>query len=157
MNDKWQWGQVGWTLAGHRDGLSSSIFSLILNSSVGLSAGIQSVRDWISETLWVRILHSAEEDNLSPFDSKHNIRLSAKGELYSRFVIITKMSTSLFIEVHTEFRLTELHICPGTHWWLIHVWWCKKCWCFTERNIQLTHLPLVPHLCVNEPGHHRLK
>ena len=24
----------------------------------------------VSETLWVRILHSAEEDNLSPFDSK---------------------------------------------------------------------------------------
>ena len=26
--------------------------------------------DWVSETLWVRIQHSAEEDNLSPFDSK---------------------------------------------------------------------------------------
>ena len=38
--------------------------------SVGLSAGIQSAEDWVSETLWVRILHSAEEDNLSPFDSK---------------------------------------------------------------------------------------
>ena len=25
---------------------------------------------WVSETLWVRILHSPEEDNLSPFDSK---------------------------------------------------------------------------------------
>ena len=43
---------------------------LILDSSVGLSAGIQSAEDWVSETLWVRILHSAEEDNLSPFDSK---------------------------------------------------------------------------------------
>ena len=29
-------------LADHRDGLSSSSFSLILDSSVGLSAGIQS-------------------------------------------------------------------------------------------------------------------
>ena len=70
-NAKWQWGQVGWMLADHRDGLSSSkFFSLILDSSVGLSAGIQSAEDWVSETLWVRILHSAEEDKLSPFDSK---------------------------------------------------------------------------------------
>ena len=62
---------MGWVLADHRHGLSSSsFFSLILDSSVGLSAGIQSAEDWVSETLWVRILHSAEEDNLSPFDSK---------------------------------------------------------------------------------------
>ena len=46
------------------------VFCLILDSSVGLSAGIQSAGDWVSETLRVRILHSAEEDNLSPFDSK---------------------------------------------------------------------------------------
>ena len=46
------------------------VFSLILDSSVGLSAGIQSAGDWVSETLWVRILHSAEEDNWSPLDSK---------------------------------------------------------------------------------------
>ena len=46
------------------------VFSLILDNSVALSAGIQSAEDWVSETLWVRILHSAEEDNLSPFDSK---------------------------------------------------------------------------------------
>ena len=45
------------------------VFSLILDSSVGLSAGIQSAEDWVSETLWVRILHSADEDKLSPFDS----------------------------------------------------------------------------------------
>ena len=43
--------------------------SLILDSSVGLSAGIQSAGDSVPETLWVRILHSAEEDNLSHFDS----------------------------------------------------------------------------------------
>ena len=46
-------------------GCRVKIFSLILDSSVGLSAGIPSAGDWISETLWVRILHSAEEDNLS--------------------------------------------------------------------------------------------
>ena len=45
-------------------------FSLILNSSVSLSAGIRSAGDLVPETL-VRILHSAEEDNLSPpFDLK---------------------------------------------------------------------------------------
>ena len=54
--------------ADHRDGLSgSSCFSLILDSSVGLSAGIQSAGDSVPGTLWVRILHSAEEDNLSHF------------------------------------------------------------------------------------------
>ena len=31
--------------------------------------GIQSAGDKVSETSQVRILHSAEEDNLSPFDS----------------------------------------------------------------------------------------
>ena len=51
-------------------GCQVQVFSLILDSSVGLSAGIQSAGDWVSETLWVPILHSAEEDNLSPFDSK---------------------------------------------------------------------------------------
>ena len=52
-------------------GCRVQIFCLILDSSVGLSAGIRSAEDWVSETLWVRILHSAEEDNLSPFDSKN--------------------------------------------------------------------------------------
>ena len=38
-------------LADHRDGLSSSSFCLILDSSVGLSVGIQSAGDLVSETL----------------------------------------------------------------------------------------------------------
>ena len=46
------------------------VFSLILDSLVGLSAGIQSAGDSVPETLWFRILHTAEEDNLSPFNSK---------------------------------------------------------------------------------------
>ena len=37
-------------LADHRDGLSSSSSNLILDSSVSLSAGIQSVDDLVSET-----------------------------------------------------------------------------------------------------------
>ena len=56
-------------LADHRDGLLSLIYSVILDSSVGLSAGIQSAEDSVTETL-VRILHSADGDNLSPLDSK---------------------------------------------------------------------------------------
>ena len=42
-------------------------FTLILDSSVGLSAIIQSAGDLVSGTP-VQILHSAEEHNLSPFD-----------------------------------------------------------------------------------------
>ena len=45
------------------------VFSLILNNSVGLWVGIQSAGDLMSQTSKVRILHSAEEDKLSPFDS----------------------------------------------------------------------------------------
>ena len=50
--------------------MSQTYPSILANSSVGLSAGIQSGGDWVSETLWVPILHSAEEDKLSPFNSK---------------------------------------------------------------------------------------
>ena len=42
---------------------------LILDSSVSVSVGIKSVGDSVPKTL-VQILHSAEEDNLSPFDLK---------------------------------------------------------------------------------------
>ena len=63
-------GQVGWMLADHRDGLSSSSF-------LAWSSIAQSVCQWAFSLLaiwclrpwWVRILPSAEEDNLSPFDS----------------------------------------------------------------------------------------
>ena len=56
-------------LADHKDGLLSSGFSLILDSSVGLLVGIQSAGDSVSKTL-DQILHSAEEDKLSPLDLK---------------------------------------------------------------------------------------
>ena len=42
---------------------------MYLDSSVSLWAGIQSTGDLVSETSQVRILLSAEVDNLSPFDS----------------------------------------------------------------------------------------
>ena len=51
-------------------GCRVQVFSLILDSSVSLSAGIQSAGDSVPVTLPVRILHSTEEYNLSPFYSK---------------------------------------------------------------------------------------
>ena len=44
--------------------------NLILDSSIGLWVGIQSADDLVTQTSKIRILHSAEEDNLSPFNSK---------------------------------------------------------------------------------------
>ena len=58
-----------WTLIINRGGLLSSSYSLNLGSPVSFSAGIQSAGDLVPETV-VRNLHSAEEDNLCPFDSK---------------------------------------------------------------------------------------
>ena len=50
-------------------GCRVQVFSLILDSSVGLSAAFSLLASWCLRPWWVRILHSAEEDNLSPFDS----------------------------------------------------------------------------------------
>ena len=50
-------------------GCCVQVFSSILDSSVGLSASIQSAGDSIPKTL-VQLLNSAEEDNSSPFDLK---------------------------------------------------------------------------------------
>ena len=71
-NAKPLWGRVGWMLADHIIGMDCRVqgFSLIFDSSVVLSAGIQSAGDSVRETLWVRTLYSAEMDNFSPFDSK---------------------------------------------------------------------------------------
>ena len=68
----WQWSQVGWMLTHHKDGLVSSSSCLILDSSVGLWVGIHVINagDLVPKTLQFRILHSAEENNTPPFDSK---------------------------------------------------------------------------------------
>ena len=63
-------GQVGWMLADHRDGLSSSSF--VAWSSIAQSVcqrALSLLAIWCLRPWWVRILPSAEEDNLSPFDS----------------------------------------------------------------------------------------
>ena len=59
-----------WMLAYHKDGLWSSSFCLIFDSSVGLWVGIPSNGDSVYQTSKVIIQHSAEEKSLSPFDSK---------------------------------------------------------------------------------------
>ena len=88
-------------LADHRDGLSNSSFCLILDSSVGLSAGIQSAGDWVSETPWVRILRSAEEDNLSPLDSKIAC-LCQSMEIYNNKHIYTERTCTIYQGVATQ-------------------------------------------------------
>ena len=52
-----EWAECSLTI---RTGCRIHVYSLVLESSVGLSAGIQSAGD---------LVHSAEEDNLSPFHS----------------------------------------------------------------------------------------
>ena len=49
-------------------GYRVQVFSLILNSSVGLWVGIQSAGDLMSQTSKIRILHSAVVDHLSSSD-----------------------------------------------------------------------------------------
>ena len=60
-------GVVGGISELRRSSCSSLAWSLI----IGLSAGNQPAGDSVPETL-VQILHSAEEDNLFPIDSKIN-------------------------------------------------------------------------------------
>ena len=92
------------------------VFSLILDSSVGLSAGIQSAGDWVSETLWVRILHSAEEDNLSPFDSKiaclcQSIEINNK-YIYIYFTLVSYHSFSHCHLSQANITVNQKNICP---------------------------------------------
>ena len=51
-------------------GYRVDVFSQTLDSSAGLWVGIQSAGALVSKTSKVRILHSAEEDRLSPSDLK---------------------------------------------------------------------------------------
>ena len=57
-------------LTDHRDGLLSSNFCLIFDSSVSLWVGIQSAGDLVPPTSHLWILHSAKEYSLLTFDSK---------------------------------------------------------------------------------------
>ena len=89
-------------LADHRDGLLSTSFSLTFDSSVSLSAGIQSVGDSF-QIPCVRILHSAEEDNLSPFDSK-SVCLCQSIEINNKHVWVY-----MYIYMYTIYKLSLDH------------------------------------------------
>ena len=65
----WQWGRVGWMLADHRDGLSSSSFLAWFSIAQSVCQPAFSLLANMYQRPWVWILHSAEKGNLSPFDS----------------------------------------------------------------------------------------
>ena len=68
-NAKRLWGRVGYMLADHRDGLSSSSFAWSSIAQSVCQRAFSLLAIWCLRPWWVRILPSAEEDNLSPFDS----------------------------------------------------------------------------------------
>ena len=90
-------------------------FSLILDRSVGLSAGIQSAGDS------VRILHSAEEDNLSPFDSKIAC-LCQSFEINNKYVYMYVYISMYICRCTCIYAYTNeihvLHIVPCGIYWL---------------------------------------
>ena len=94
----WLWGRVGWMLADHRDGLSSSSF--LAWSSIAQSVCQQAFSLLVNRYLrpWVRILPSAEEDNLSPLDS--NIACLCQSiEINNKHIYIYTCICSIFQHV----------------------------------------------------------
>ena len=88
-------------------------FSLIPDSSVSLSAGIQSAGDLVPETL-VRTLHSTEEDN-SPFDSKTTC-LCQNIEIKNKYICIDDRA-----HVHDSSILTTKYRCENMDtFWIFH-------------------------------------
>ena len=66
----WQWGRVGWMLADHRDGVLSSSYLAWFSIAQSVCQRVFSLQENWFQRPWFRILHSAEEDNFSPFDLK---------------------------------------------------------------------------------------
>ena len=95
----WQWVEWAECSLNIGRGYWVQVFSLILDSPVGVSVGIQSAGDSVPETL-VRILHSAEEDKLSPFDSKIAC-------LCQSIEILSKSMTTRY-KLRVKFRWTYL-------------------------------------------------
>ena len=96
-------------------------FSLILY--IGLSAGIQSAGDLIPETLWFRIMHSVEEDNLSPFDSKITCLCQSIETNNSKHVCINQPLPAPV----TSTRLPSNRISMLTSVWSLIMWVDGKC------------------------------
>ena len=114
-------------------GCGVRVFSLILDSSVGLSVGIQSADDSVPETLWVRILHSAEEGNLSPFDSK--IAPCARASHQATCMYIC-MHVCMYVCMHAC-RYVRIYVCmyecmPSVSAYQVRLWSTDHG--FTERG-----------------------
>ena len=113
-NQQWDW--VGWMLAHHGDGLSSSSF--IDWSSIAQSVCQRTLRllaIWCPRP-WVRILHSAEEDNLSTFDSKITCLCQS---------IEIKSSQHLDIDIFNSLRPRDTYMHQWTMPSLVHTMACR--------------------------------
>ena len=126
-NQFWQWNQVGGMLTHHRHGLLSVRFCLILDRWVGLSVDIQSDDNLVSQTSKFRILHSAEEDNLSPFDSNLLPCAIALSKSNNKYLLRT-MCAGQKLTIYTSWKgqtdndvialLSKDHSSIVSHWWL---------------------------------------
>ena len=108
-------------LADHRDGLSSSSF--LAWSSIAQSVRQQAFSLLVNRYLrsWVRILPSAEEDNLSPLDSNiaclcQSIEINNNKRIIMEFpeVITSDRSdiaifilTKMYLKIFSKFRLSN--------------------------------------------------
>ena len=64
--------------------------------------GIQSVGDWVSQTSKFRILHSVEEDNLSPLDLKSLPCAKALNQNQTRNTYIARARGKPILEVKSS-------------------------------------------------------
>ena len=97
----------------------SSSFCLILGSSVGLWVDIRSAGDLVSETSQLRVLHSAEEDNLSPFDSKIACLCQSNG-INNKYVY---RQSQVRKKIGSEIMWAECSLIMGTGFWVqVFVW-----------------------------------
>ena len=120
-------------LADHRDGLSSSSF--LAWSSIAQSVCPQAFSLLVNRYLrpWVRILHSAEEDNLSPFDSNiaclcQTIKINNNKHvcMYVCMCVCVCVCECVWVCV------CQYHICICHHhslWWRTSIFG-GKCMCF---------------------------
>ena len=124
-----EWGRVGWMLADHWDGLLN--WSFIAWSSIALSICQRafSLLEIRFQRSWVRILHSAEADNLPPFDSKivclcQSIEINNKHVYRQRQV---RKSTG------SGFELAECSLTIGKGYW-VQVYFSLILGCTTVVN-----------------------
>ena len=117
-------------LADHRDGLLGSSFCLILDNSVGLWVGTQSVGDFVYQTSEVRVLPLAEEDNLSHFVWK-TACLCQRIKIDNKHVLYCIMYCVLYCVLHCIVLCIALYCIYGMVWygmvWDGMVWYALPC------------------------------